>query len=54
MPLSFAVSDFIGSILSHVVRGYAGAVSICLAIALTRAMVIGSFTSTYRRPRRAR
>jgi hypothetical protein len=49
MPLSFAVSDFIGSILSHVVRGYAGAVTVCLAIALTRAMVFRSFTSTYRR-----
>jgi hypothetical protein len=49
MPLSFAVSDFIGSILSQVVRGYTGAVIICLAIALTRAMVVGSVTSGYRR-----
>jgi hypothetical protein len=49
MPLSFTVSDFIGSILSHVVRGHAGAVMICLAIALTRATVVGSVTSACRR-----
>ena len=54
MPLSYAVSDFIGSLLSHVVRGYAGAVTVCVAIAFTRAMAVGSFTSTSRRLSRAR
>jgi hypothetical protein len=49
MPLSFAVSDFVTSILSHVARGFAGAVFACIVIALSRAMIIGSFTSTYRR-----
>jgi hypothetical protein len=49
MPLSFAVSDFIGSLLSHVAHGYVEALTSCLFIALARAMVFRSFTSTYRR-----
>ena len=37
MPLSLNLSDFIGSILSHVARGYVEALTSCLFIALARA-----------------
>ena len=52
--LSLNISDFIGSIFAHVVRGYAEAVSVCLFIALTRAFVIRSLTPPCRKQRRFR
>ena len=52
MPLSLDVSDFIGSILSHVAHGYFDAVAACLFIALARAALIGSLTPAYWSQRR--
>jgi hypothetical protein len=38
MPLSLNLSDFIGSILSHVAHGYVEALTSCLFIALARGL----------------
>ena len=54
MPFSFAVFDFIGSILSHVAHGYVEALTSCLFIALARAAWIGSLTPAYRKQHRVR
>jgi hypothetical protein len=54
MPLSLNLSDFIGSILSHVAHGYVEALTSCLFIALARAAWIGSLTPTYRKQHRVR